>query len=168
MAAMRMALAGFALCCWLYGQPVASAQGMATSAQVSASDDRLAQLTLDTLARRLAALELQRPALLVRLVPEHSDVRAVDRQRQTLCEALRELPHRPANAWEAVSTRVVRSIEERLAGLVIERHILVAERRTTHDVRALESVIEALERRRSELLAPGGRGVCGESEPGQR
>ena len=167
-AAMRVTLAGLATCCSLFGGRVASAQSMATTAQASASDDRLAALTLDTLASRFADLELQRPALLVRLTPEHSDVRAVDRRRQILCEALRELPHRPADAWQVVSARVLRPIEERLAGLRIERHILVAEHRPAHDVRALEAVIEALERRRSELLAPGGNGLCGTSQPGQR
>ena len=166
MSHMRIALVALAICSTLFADSIC-AQDTITSAQASASDDRLAQFTLDSLSERFAALEIQRPTLLIRLTPQHEDVRAIDRRRQILCEAVREMPHPPTNAWEVVSARVMRPIEQRLAGLRVERHIIVAERRPAHDVRTLEGVIEALERRRKELLAPGGQGLCGASESGQ-
>ena len=167
MSPIQLALVGLAICSTLFADSI-SAQDTVTSVQTAASDDRLAQITLDSLSERFAALEIQRPTLLIRLTPQHEDVRAIDRRRLILCEAVREMPRRPTNAWEVVSGRVVRPIEQRLAGLRIERHIMVAERRPAHDVRTLEGVIEALERRRKELLAPGGQGLCGASESGQR
>ena len=145
--------------------------GSAQSTQATANTpiDRLAQLTLDTVAIRFAALEIERPALRVRLVPEHSAVRALDQQRKLLCDVLHELPQGEAGAQEDVSGRVVHAIEERLAGLAIDRRFLTIDRSPTHsDVRAVDAIIAALERRRSELRSPGGAGLCGARSPGER
>lgn len=150
---------------------LAASSGSAQSTPVTASTpvDRLAELTLDTVATRFAALEMERPALLIRLVPEHSAVRASDQQRTILCDVLRELPHGATRAQELVSSRVALAIEERLAGLAIDRRFLIKDRSPTHsDVRTVEGMIAALERRRSELRLPGGAGLCGASSSGQR
>lgn len=162
MVRMRVAVTGVATGVAL----LAGTSGSAQSAPATASTpvDRLAQLTLDTVATRFAALEMERPALLIRHVPEHSAVRALDQKRTILCDLLRDLPHGATGAQDVVSSRVVQAIEERLAGLAIDRRFLIVDRSPTHsDVRAVEGMIAALERRRSELRLPGGAGLCGAS-----
>ena len=167
MARMRVVVAGAATGFALLAGSSGSAQN--TPASASTPVDRLAQLTLDTVATRFAALELERPALLIRLVPEHSAVRALDQQRKILCDVLRDLPHGATGAQQYVAGRVVQTIEERLAGLAIDRRFLIIDRSPTHsDVRAVEGMIAALERRRSELQSPGGTGLCGATPPGRR
>ena len=166
MVRMRVIAAGVATCFAVLGAGSSFAQ---SSPAVSTPFDRLAQLTLDTVAARFAALEMERPALLIRLVPEHSAVLALDQRREILCDVMRDLPHGAAAAQEEVSSRVAQAIEERLAGLAIDRRFLILDRSPTHlDVRAVDALIAALERRRSELRLPGGAGLCGASSPGQR
>lgn len=150
---------------------LSAGSGFAQSTPATASTpvDRLAQLTVDTVATRFAALEMERPVLLIRLVPEHSAVRALDQRREILCDVLRSLPHGVAGAQEDVSRRVVEAIERRLAGLTIDRRFLIMDRGPGHsEVRAVEGMIAALERRRTELQSPGGVGLCGASPPEQR
>ena len=81
---------------------------------------------------------------------------------------MRELAHGSPKAKALVAEHVVRTIEERLASLAVERRLLLVTRNSSHeDVRAAEAVIAALERRRSELRATGGERLCIASDPGR-
>lgn len=166
--AMRSFLAGAATCLALFGQGSASAQSPSPVAGPAPRVDQLTQLTLDSIAGRFAALELERPTLLIRWVPEHSEVRALDQRRQVLCEMVHELAQGTANTRKGVSAHVARVIEERLAALAIDRRLLIARHHPAHsDVRALEGVIAALQGRRSELQAAEGQGLCATSAGNQ-
>jgi hypothetical protein len=88
-------------------------------------------------------------------------VSLVDRRRQALCEALDELPQGSAKAHEFAAARIVDAIEEKLAGLAVDRRLLSVERSASHpDLRALDGSIAELERRRRELNVLATGRVC--------
>ncbi len=167
--AMRSLLAAVAMCFAFVGERSAWAQSGSPVDSLVPRVDQLTRLTLDTIASRFAALELERPTMLIRRTPEHHEVRALDQQRQVLCEMLQELAQGTTATLDAVSAQIARVIEERLAALAIDRRLLIANLHPAHpDVRSLEGVIAALQRRRNELRAPGGVGLCATIAPGQR
>jgi len=137
----------------LHAQTAANAQAVRVAAQ---SDDRLAEVTLDTIAARLAALELRRSELnATGRAATHPDVVTVTRQATVLRQLLRELP-RPAVAESYVNGVILRAVEARLASIAVERPLLAAERGASHpDVQVLAAEEAQLRQRRLELRAAG-------------
>ena len=110
---------------------------------------------LDTLAHRLLNVDLERARLSVRYAPAHSDLVALTQKRQALCEALRRLPANPA-ADARITARLLHATEERLAGLTVERLVLLSRLTPQHDdVRSLDVLIGAVEAKRETLQSPG-------------
>ena len=137
----------------LYAQTAASAHAVRLGAQ---SDDRLAELTLDTIAARLAAVEVRRSELnATGRAATHPDVVTVTRQATLLRQMLRELP-RPAAAETYANGVILRAVEARLASIAVERPLLAAERGASHpDVQVLAAEEAQLRQRRLELRAAG-------------
>ena len=138
--------------CRVIQRVVDSAQP-AAAAPVS-SLEGVAEAMRDTLAERLAQIELDRVALLTRRSEQSPEVAHLDRQRLVLCRELTELQR--TISVEAITTaRVLRAVEERMAGLAVERALSPAGRNAgSPEIRALDSMLVALQRRRSSLRAP--------------
>ena len=110
---------------------------------------------LDTLAHRLLNVDLERARLSVRYTPAHSELVALKQQREALCEALRRLPADPT-ADARITARLLHATEERLAGLTVERLVLLSRLTPQHDdVRSLDVLVGAVEAKREALRSPG-------------
>ena len=127
------------------------------SRATAASDDRLAAAIRDTIAARLAALELLRPTLhATGKAATHPDLVNADRQVALLRQQLRTLPE-PAAAEAYANAVILRAVEARLAGLAVERVLLAAERGAAYpDVQAMAAEEAQLQQRRTELRGAGG------------
>lgn len=146
-------LQAIAFCAAALSGPVRpSAQGTSTTSAVAAGDDALAAAVRDTIAARLAALEVLRARLRATgKMPSHPDRVSVDRQVELLRQQLHTLPM-PETAEAYANVVVLRAIEGRLASVAVSRPLLEAERGATHpDVQALVAEERELQQRRSEL-----------------
>lgn len=116
--------------------------------------DGLTQAIQDTIAARLAALEIQRAELVgTGRSPQHPELVAVDRQLTALRTQLSELPNARA-ARATVNLHVLRAIEARLAGLAVDHRLRELTLPANHpDLQATVATEAALQRRRSELQA---------------
>ena len=116
--------------------------------------DGVAEAMRDTIAERLASIELERATLLARFRAQSPEITSLDRTRLVLCRDLEEL-QRTISVEAFTTTRVLRAVEERLAGLAVDRTVMLIRRSPgSPEVRAIDRTIEELQRRRSSLRAP--------------
>ena len=116
--------------------------------------DGVAEAMRDTIAERLAGLEIERATMLAGRNDRSPEVNALDRQRLALCRELIEL-QRTISVEALTTARVLRAVEERLAGLSVERALALTRRSAgSPEVRALDRMIVELQQRRSSLRAP--------------
>lgn len=152
--------AAFCLAALIFAPAMAHGQRSAAHVVSVAADsgrapvDGLTQAIEDTIAGRLAALEVQRAELVgTGRTPEHPDLVEVDRQLAALRAQLSELPN-AKSAQAAVNVHVLHAIEARLAGLAVDHRlrglVLPANHPALQAIVATEAV---LQRRRSELQA---------------
>ena len=146
-----------ALCIASLGAPTSRLLAQGTPAAVppgvaAAADDGLAQAIRDTIAARLAALELLAPKLRATgRAATHPDRAGADRQVTLLRQQLRALPE-PEAAEAYANAAILRAIEARLASLAVARPLLAAERGATHpEVQAMAAEETQLQQRRAEL-----------------
>lgn len=121
----------------------------------------VARATVDTIATRLAELELRRVALEASGLAESPHFAQVDRQlaalRELLGESLRALPDR-APAERAVARRLLAALDARQAGLAVQRRQMLATyTEESPFVRQAVAEERALERRRAALREGAGR-----------
>ena len=111
----------------------------------------VAEAMRDTIAERLATLEIERATMLASRNAQSPEVTALSRQRGALCRELTEL-QRTITVESFATARVLRAVEERLAGLAVDRALALT-RRTAEspEVRALDRMIVELQRRRTHL-----------------
>ena len=77
----------------------------------------VAEAMRDTIAERLAGLEIERSTMLARRNAQSPEVNALNQQKVALCRELTEL-QRTISVEAFTTARVLRAVEERLAGLV--------------------------------------------------
>jgi hypothetical protein len=108
----------------------------------------------DTIAERLSQIETERASLLARYREQSPEIASLDRTRLLLCRDLTEM-QRTISVEAFVTARVLRAVEERLAGLAVDRTVMLARRSPeSAEVRNLDRVILELQRRRLQLRAP--------------
>ena len=118
-----------------------------------AAPDGLAHALLDTLAARIAQLELQRVGHTAAMDAHHPDVTAIEKALAALRAQIDELPD-PRAARTFVALQSLRAVEARLAGLVVQRRVTLATGRLPAEHPDIKHMIAAdaiLARRRAEL-----------------
>ena len=124
------------------------------SARADVARDEMAQALLDTIAARVATLEVARAALLgVGKAATDRDVTENQKQLDALRQYVDELPQ-PQTARAYVNEQVARALDARLASVNVNRRLLA----TVHapndqELQALAATAAALARRRTELRA---------------
>ena len=154
----RLLLAGLALSttlltgCQTIRQMTRASQP--SGAQSLTSLEGVAEAMRDTIAERLAEMELERAGLLATYRPHSPEIISLDRTRVLLCRDLAEL-QRTISVEAFTTARVLRAVEERLAGLAVERTVMLGRRNPgSPEVRALDRSILELQQRRLQLRAP--------------
>jgi hypothetical protein len=150
----QTALAATGLCIALLGVG-RNADAQAVPPTPAAAQDGFAQAMLDTLAARIVDLELQRMRLHLGMDPRHPDIAANEKALAALRAHVDELPD-PRAARIFVARESLRAVEARLAGLVVQRRMVLAtgQRPAQHPNITHSVAAEAyLERRRAELRA---------------
>ena len=114
----------------------------------------VAEAMRDTIAERLAELEIERVALLMTRRASSPEVVGLERRRLLLCRELTEV-QRSISVEAFTTARVLRAVEGRLAGLAVDRALAVARSSAgSPEVRALDQAIVDLQRRRLQLREP--------------
>lgn len=114
----------------------------------------VAEAMRDTIAERLAAMEIERATMAATSRAQSPEIIALERRRVLLCRDLTEL-QRTISVEAHTTARALRAVEERLAGLAVERTLLLARRNAeSPEVRALDRMILDLQARRLQLRAP--------------
>lgn len=139
------------------GCRTAARQGVVPAAAASAAGvpewEPVTRHLVDSAGARLAALELQRLALEGAGAGPTEQAQTVRRQIAVLERQLAEVP-RPEAAARLAASQVLRALDAREAGLLVERRqLLVTYTAANHRVEQVDAEARALARRRAELEA---------------
>lgn len=114
----------------------------------------VAEAMRDTIAERLAHLEIERSTLLMTRRGTSAEVVGLERRRLLLCRELTEV-QRSISVEAFTTARVLRAVEGRLAGLAVDRALMLARSNAgSPEVRAIDQAMLELQRRRLQLREP--------------
>ena len=120
--------------------------------------DGVAEAMRDTIAERLAHLEIERSTLLMTRRATSPEVTGLERRRLLLCRELTEV-QRSISVEAFTTARVLRAVEGRLAGLAVDRALMLARSNAgSPEVRAIDQAMLELQRRRLQLREPRSAG----------